>query len=85
MSKKERENRIEYYYCCLGAFASRHCISNAEAYRYLKTFKGLDFIDRFYEVEHTQSIEDAVEDMSIVCQKNGGTLSRLFITAQTGE
>lgn len=75
MSKKEIENRVEYFYCCLGAFASRHCISNAEAYRYLKSFKGLDFIDKFYEVEHTQSIEDSVEDMAIVCKKNGGTLS----------
>lgn len=45
--------RIEYYYCCLGAFASRHRLSNVEAYRYLKTFKGLDFIDKLYEVEHT--------------------------------
>jgi len=42
---------------------------------YLNKFKGLDFIDKFYGVEHTQSIEDSVDDMTAVCKKNGGYLS----------
>lgn len=75
MSKREIRNRLEYYYCCIGAFASRYSLSNSEAYRYLRTFNGLDFIDKHYGVEHTQSIEDSVEDMIIVCKNNGGTLS----------
>lgn len=74
MSKIEIENKLEYFYCCIGAFASRHSISNAEAYRYLLNFKGLDFIDKHYRVEHTQSIEDSVEDMTTVCKRNGGRL-----------
>ena len=46
-----------------------------QAYRFLEEFKGLDFIDQHYEIEHTQSIEDSVEDMMTVCQRNGGALA----------
>ena len=75
MSALEIENRLEYFYCCIGAFAFRHSLTNAEAYRYLSNFKGLDFIDKHYGAEHSQSIEDSVEDMTAVCKRNGGRLS----------
>ena len=74
MSADELNNRLLYYFCCIGAFARKHSMTNAEAYRFLSDFKGLDFIDTFYEVEHTQSIEDSIEDMLTVCQRNGGVL-----------
>lgn len=74
MSADELNNRLLYYFCCIGAFARKHSMTNAEAYRFLSDFKGLDFIDTLYEVEHTQSIEDSVEDMLEVCQRNGGVL-----------
>ena len=75
MSADELNNRLMYFFCCIGAFASKYALSNAEAYKFLAEFKGLDFIDQQYEIEHTQSIEDAVEDMMLVCQRNGGVLS----------
>ena len=75
MSGAETGNRLEYFYCCIGAFAQRYSLTNAEAYRYLRNFKGLDFIDKHYEAEHTQSIEDSVEDMTAICKRNGGLLS----------
>ncbi len=75
MSQIEIINRLEYFYCCIGAFAKRFALSNAQAYRYLVDFKGMDFIDKHYGVEHTQSIEDAVEDMTVICQRNGGRLA----------
>lgn len=49
-------------------------VSNAFAYNYLSQYKGLDFIYDFYDVEHTFSIDDVVEDMQKVCQRNGGPL-----------
>ena len=75
MSAEELNNRLLYFFCCIGAFARRYSLSNAQAYRFLEEFKGLDFIDQHYEVEHTQSIEDSVEDMMTVCQRNGGVLA----------
>ena len=44
----------------------------ADSYAYLRRFKGIDFLVDCYAAEHTLSIEDAVEDIMLLCQKNGG-------------
>ena len=75
MSAEELNNRLLYYFCCIGEFARKYSLTNAEAYKFLSEFKGMDFIDTYYEAEHTQSIEDSVEDMMSVCQRNGGALA----------
>lgn len=73
MSKEER-NTIEYLVCVIGAFAHRFSLTNAKAYQYLRKYKGLDFLTKHYKVEHTLSIEDAIEDIAIICNRHGGTL-----------
>ena len=45
-----------------------------EASNYIRRFKGIDFLTEFYDVEHTLSFNDCVDDLTIVCQNNGGTL-----------
>ena len=72
---REVSNRIAYLVACVGAFAERFGISNQHAYQYLKTYKGTDFLRDFYDIEHTFSIEEAVDDMMRICQRNGGTLA----------
>ena len=69
-----RSNMIEYLLCVIGAFAGQFMLTNASAYRYLRDYKGLDFLVRHYEIEHTQSIEDAVEDITAICHRHGGAL-----------
>ena len=71
---KEQSNIIEYIVCIIGAFAQRFSLTNAKAYKYLRQFKGLDFLTNHYEIEHTLSVDDAVEDITIVCNRHGGTL-----------
>ncbi|MBO5194161.1 MAG: DUF3791 domain-containing protein [Bacteroidales bacterium] len=72
---REEHNRIAYYIACIGAFAERFSLSNAFAYNYLLKYKGLNFIYDCYDAEHTLSIDDAVEDMYRICQRNGGALA----------
>ena len=62
---KEQTNMIEYLVCVIGAFARQFSLTNAKAYQYLRQYKGLDFLTKHYGVEHTQSIEDAVEDIAL--------------------
>ena len=71
MSKYE----IPYLTACIQAFAQRFSMTRQAAFRYLHEHKGLAFLIEFFDVEHLQSMDETVDDLLIVCQKNGGTLS----------
>lgn len=71
---REQSNVVEYLVCVIGAFARRYSLTNAKAYQYLRDHKGLGFLIKHYGAEHTQSIEDAVEDCTVICSRHGGTL-----------
>ena len=75
MSGRELNNRIEYMVTCIGDFAARHAMTPAVAYTFLKKYKGLSFLTDCYDVEHTQSVQTAVDDMYDVCVRNGGRMS----------
>ncbi len=69
------EDKIGYIIAVVSEFAARFSLNSQQAYRYLDRFKGIDFVDKFYNVEHTQSFEDVVEDLAMICRKNGGALA----------
>lgn len=71
---KQTKNKVEYIIAVINDFASAHSLTSMQAYRYLERFKGLDFVDKFYEVEHTFSFEDVVEDLTTYCHRKGGAL-----------
>ena len=68
------KNKIAYIIAVVNEFATRFSLNSQQAYRYLDRFKGIDFVDEFYGVEHTQSFEDVVDDLALYCHKNGGAL-----------
>lgn len=68
------KNRVEYIIAIVSDFAKAHSLNTMQAYRYLERFKGLDFIEKFYEVNHTLSFEDVVEDLTSYCHRKGGAL-----------
>ena len=67
--------QIPYTNACIRAFGRRFSISIKDAYKYLRKYKGIGFLVEFYEIEHLQSIEDAVDDLIVFCHNNGGHLS----------
>ena len=71
MSKYE----IPFLTACIQAFANRFAMTRQAAFRYLHEHKGLAFLIEFYDVEHLQSIDETIDDVLIICQKNGGTLA----------
>ena len=71
---KEVQNRVTYMIYCVSAFANHHGLNFKQAYSYLKRFKGIAFLYECYEAEHQLSISDAVSDLSIICNRNGGAL-----------
>ena len=75
MSRRELNNRIEYMATCIGDFAAQHAMTPAAAYAVLEKYHGLSFLADCYDIEHTQSIQTAVDDMSDVCIMNGGVFA----------
>lgn len=72
--QKPSRNMIQYAVSCINEFAAKYKLTPKEAFNYLFKYKGIDFLSRYYETEHLLSIEDAVEDLAIVCRKNGGKI-----------
>ena len=68
------EDKIAYIIAVVNEFAVRFSLNPQQAYRYLNRFKGIDFLDEFYNVEHALSFDDVVDDLAILCRKNGGAL-----------
>lgn len=68
------KDKVEYIVAVISEFAAAHSLSTAQAYRYLERFKGIDFVIRFYNVEHTLPFEDVIEDLTAYCHRKGGAL-----------
>ncbi len=71
MSKYE----IPFINLCVREFGRRFDMTRQVAYDYLRQHNGLAFLIEFYDVEHLQSIDDTLDDLMVVCEKNGGQLS----------
>ena len=67
--------KIPYLNAVIRMFGSRFDLTIQQAFRYLYNFKGIRFLLEYYDVEHTLSIEDTVDDLIKICQKNGGELA----------
>lgn len=63
---------LHYYVMCVSSFAESKNLSQKDAYNYLEKYKGIDFLEECYDAEHLLSLDDAVEDLTIVCKNNGG-------------
>ena len=66
--------QINYMVVCVNEFARVKALHPRIAFQYLYGHKGIDFLKEHYEAEYTLSIEDAVEDLDIICKNNGGNL-----------
>ncbi|MDR0948876.1 MAG: DUF3791 domain-containing protein [Lachnospiraceae bacterium] len=40
----------------------------------MSQYGGIAFLTEHYEIEHTLSLDDAIDDLILICQKNGGVL-----------
>ena len=67
--------KIPYLNAVIRTFGDRFNLTVQQSFRYLYNFKGIRFLLEYYDVEHTLSIDDTVEALIKVCQKNGGELA----------
>lgn len=68
----ELKKKINYTVACVNEFADRYQLSSKEAFGYLYDHKGIEFLKENYDIEHTLSFDDAVDDLTLICRNNGG-------------
>lgn len=73
MGMVERK-QIDYTVACVNEFAKRKAIHPQKAFFYLDEYKGIKFLKENYDIEHTLSMEDALDDLDMICKNNGGSL-----------
>ncbi len=67
-------DKAEYIVILVSEFARKYGLTDSQAYRYLKRFKAISFLDDHYNVAHTQSFEDVVAGVVLFCQRKGGAI-----------
>ena len=54
---------------CITEFGKKFGMEPHIAFNYLKEYKGIDFLNRYYEAEHQLSLNDAINDLISICKK----------------
>ena len=67
-------NKIRYINMCIVEFGKKFGMSVKLSYNYLEKYKGLAFLDKCYEAEHQLSLDEALNDLCVVCKRNGGAI-----------
>jgi hypothetical protein len=74
MNTTTQSNMIAYLVICVSEFAERFKLDCKVAYRFLAAHGGIAFLIEHYEIEHTLSIANTVDDLESICRQNGGVL-----------
>ena len=59
-------------------FVRKYNLREQEAFQYFFRFKGIDFIKENYDVEYTLDYETILEDLGMMCRRNGEKTSMLL-------
>jgi hypothetical protein len=74
MISKQQINIINYIVICINDFAERFNLESKASYQFLSEFGGIDFLLNHYDIEHTLSLYDTIDDLERICVNNGGIL-----------
>lgn len=72
--KKYDPNVIALMMPAIYQFAKEKGLTLDKAYRYLYLFKGLDFLQKHYEIEQMLNSAEITQDLTKVCSNHGGLL-----------
>lgn len=72
----EERKQIDYTVVCVSEFARRYNLKLKEAFQFLFQYKAIEFLKENYDIEHTLSLDDALDDMLMVCRKSCKTFEK---------
>lgn len=65
---------IEYIIALVNEFAKRFSLTEKQAYRYIRLYNGIAFIEQNYGIIHTLDFNEAVDSVTLFCRRKGGKL-----------
>lgn len=68
------EDIIDYILMLINDFAEYVGLNELQAYLYLKNHNAISFIENHYNIMHTLSEKDTMENLIVYCRKFGGSL-----------
>ena len=72
MNQAEMEECYSFIASCVAAFAKAKGLTMSKAFNYLNLYKGIYLLSSCYEVEITLPLDEILNDLTMVCQRNGG-------------
>jgi hypothetical protein len=74
MKTNIERKKTDYIVVCVDEF-SRDCgLTALQAYRYLAIHGGIDFLVEHYDIEHTLSFADVIDDLKAISRRVGGKI-----------
>lgn len=74
MSAVPVKDKIEYTVSLVSDFAKKYSLSTTQAFNYLDRFNAIAFINQHYNITHTLSFSEILDDLSVYCRNRGGNL-----------
>lgn len=68
------KDKIEYTVAIVSDFAKKHSFSTTQAFNYLDRFNAITLLEQHYNIAHTLSFSEIVDDLSLYCKNHGGNL-----------
>ena len=65
---------FEYIIALVNEFAKRFGLTEKQAYKYIRMYQGVAFVEQHYGIMHTLDFDVAVDSVAAYCRKNGGKL-----------
>lgn len=65
---------LEYIIALVNEFAKKFSLTEKQAYRYIRMYKGVAFIEQNYGIIQTLDFNEAVDSIALYCRRNGGRL-----------
>jgi hypothetical protein len=70
-----KKRKIDYIVVCVNEFSKATGLTVLESFRYLSNHGGLDFLSEHYDIEHTLSFEEVIEDLKRIARRTGGKIA----------
>ena len=73
-TQSEMEDLYSFIKSCVDAFAKAKGLSRRTAFNYLNINKGVSLLVSCYDVEVTLPLDEILNDLTMICQRNGGEI-----------